>query len=300
MEFEFIKFSMFFDTISQDLRKYADNNLVTERIVKQSVRRVTEELGYRLFQSKQCKIIVENYKAPTPSDLWKIENLFALCPEKNYDSSRLSNSLSGLIGMFKEEFHFGPEEHLAPSLKEKIEYMGVVKPCESECCTPSHISSYINPEYFIQNESLYLYPLHMSKTVKGLCTTYSPCPGWEGDFQVDLRNKEFIFSFKEGIVFLSYLGDLVDEEGEMLIPYQSALYEYYKWCTIQYVLEDMLLNTDVDIVNVLKWADSKRVGAKIDAMNYLLSPYEGQIEKIRKQRHMEFYNKWYKVFDNVN
>ena len=27
MEFEFIKFSMFFDTISQDLRKYADNNL---------------------------------------------------------------------------------------------------------------------------------------------------------------------------------------------------------------------------------------------------------------------------------
>ena len=121
MEFEFIKFSMFFDTISQDLRKYADNNLVTERIVKQSVRRVTEELGYRLFQSKQCKIIVENYKAPTPSDLWKIENLFGLCPEKNYDSSRLSNSLSGLIGMFKEEFHFGPEEHLAPSLKEKIE-----------------------------------------------------------------------------------------------------------------------------------------------------------------------------------
>jgi len=86
----------------------------------------------------------------------------------------------------------------------------------------------------------------------------------------------------------------------MLIPYQSILYEYYKWSTVQYILEDMILNTDADVVNVLKWAESKRVGAKIDAMNYLLSPYENQIEKIRKERHMEFYNKWYKVFDNVN
>ena len=39
---------------------------------------------------------------------------------------------------------------------------------------------------------------------------------------------------------------------------------------------------------------------RYDFMNYLLSPYENQIEKIRKERHMEFYNKWYKVFDNVN
>lgn len=277
--------------VKQSLRKYADNNLIDDNSLLKHIIRCNEFLGERLHHSRQCKLIVKDNRAPVPSDLWKIEMAFGLSTEKQ----------DIFTGIFGSAIVYHPEElELNPSLNEQIHYLGALSRCKTKCgtcdnCKSVHVSVY-DTKYFERVENKRVFPLKLISNSND-CVPYSPCNRIKSGYTIDLMDGEFRFSFPEGEIFLSYLGDLIDGEGNLLIPDNELLLPYYEWTLKNIVLEDLVLNTDLDVINAYKLSQSKLVDAKLTAMDYIGAFKGKQLDQIQQKRKIEFYNKWYAKFD---
>lgn len=282
---EYTTLDSIMNSVKEDLHLYDDNNLINEDRLIKIVLKCSEDIGERIHQSKQCRIIVKNYKAPLPFDFWKIENLYGLSCTQSF------NLASGILGA--RQFTFTEEkEGLEAEGLEQIRYMGIIP---TDCSKPMHVSS-VDPKFFERTENKRIFPLVLSNNVKNKCLPYSACNNWQGQFEVDLDDKEFTFSFKEGEVFLSYLGALVDEDDNILIPLHPLLTPFYEYALKKKILEDLLLNSDADVERKLAYVKEEFRGAKYDAINFILSPKANQFAKMKKKYEMEFYNKWFKAF----
>jgi hypothetical protein len=105
-----------------------------------------------------------------------------------------------------------------------------------------------------------------------------------------------ITSFREGKIYLCYLADLVNDDGEILIPKDDLLYPYYEWSAKAKILENILMNSEADVVEKYKLAESKKSAAYSDAVNYISTSYSGQYERLIKTRREQIYNSYYKMW----
>ena len=287
---KYITFKQLMGEVREDLRQYDENNMIEDARLLKHVVRCSEFLGERLHQSKQCKITVVNYSAPMPEDLWKIENMYGI--------SETTNDLSYFKGIFGGGmiFNTDKDESLSaiPSFQDRIQYLGILP--EADCCQPMHVSAY-DSQYFERVEGKQIFPLVLTNHVSDKCTIYSPCTSWTNGYEVDLQEDMFKFSFKSGEIFLSYLGQLINNEGDLLIPDDEMILPFYEWTLKKIILEDLFMNSEADVINKYNLAKLNLVESKIQAMNHINSFKAGQLDMLSKKRKMQFYNDWMKKFD---
>ena len=284
---KYITFAQLVADVREDLRMYDENNMIDDTRLLKHVIRCSEFLGERMHQSKQCKISVLNFKAPIPTDMWKIENMYGV--------SESNNDILYFQGIFGGGMIFHDENELSPipSPSERIQYLGIIP---NDCCKPMHVSAY-DSNYFERVESKKTFPLVMSTQLNNKCTNYAACNTWQQGYQVDLQEDEFTFSFKNGEVFLSYLGDLVNSDGDLLVPDNENILPFYEWTLKKVIFEDLFMNSEADVQNKYSLAQRNLIDAKVAAMDYVNAFKGGQLDHLSRKRKMNFYNDWYKKFD---
>src|SRR5690606_30070983 len=122
-----------------------------------------------------------------------------------------------------------------------------------DSCNNCYWVSDRRPEY-TQNQIQYeaVFPLSLSNRVLNSCTEYSPCVYCnKGEYNVDIENNKFKFNFDSGEVYISYLGNLISEDGEIEIPFHPKLNPYYEYSIKEKILEDIFLNSESDVINKL-------------------------------------------------
>lgn len=279
------KFSSLMASVRSDLPKL-DGIMDDDNYIK-VIASCNEKLGERVHKSKQCKLIVKNYSAPIPPDLWKIENMLAII-----NTHHNINHLEGIF-MSPRHYHIEENEELIPDKNEQIIYLC---PTKNECCeqVKHAITNRMGVE---QHFGKAVKPLKFTNKALNNCTDYSPCRQWNGEFGVDLNEDKFSFSFASGEVFLEYLGDLTDEEGELLYPFHPMLNDYYEYAVKEKILEDAFINSDMDVINKLQYVQTKKRGAYYDAFSFMQSAKANQWSIMKKKNQLEYYKKWYKAFD---
>ena len=286
-QIRYITFKQLVADVKEGLRQYDENNMIDDRRLLKHVIRCSEFLGERLHQSKQCRITVHNYSAPMPSDLWKIENMYGI--------SEVANDLTYFQGIFGGGMIFHEDRELSPipTEEERIQYLGILP---NDCCTPMHVSAY-DSQYFERVENKKIFPLVLSNNLNSKCAPYSPCGTWKDGYQVDFEDDTFKFSFKSGEVFLSYLGDLINDEGDLLIPDNENILPFYEWTLMKVILEDLFMNSEADVINKYNLAKMNLIDAKLTAMDYVNAFKGGQLDHLSMKRKMQFYNDWIRKFE---
>lgn len=287
-DIKFITFSELMSEVKQGLRQYDENNLIDEKTLIKHVVRCNDFLGERLHQSRQCRIKVKNYKAPIPTDMWKIENLYGITEGVSRESIPFSGIFGG--GMV---FHEESEKDKIKERSERIEYLGILS---NDCWNPVHVSAY-DTNFFERTENKKTFALVLTPQASNKCVSYSACGSIQNGYQVDLQDDEFTFSFKEGEVFLSYLGDMVNEKGELLIPASELILPFYEWTLKKEILEDLFMNSEADVQNKYMLAKQNLVEAKLLAMDYVNAFKGGQLDHLSKKRKTQFYNDWMRKFE---
>lgn len=285
---EYKPISQLMDSVKSDLHIYDDSNLISDTRALKIILKCNEKLGERIHQSRTCKLLVENYTAPVPEDLWKIENIYGIAigaPTHDY--------LTGIWGARQLIFHGEDQTPLPTSPKERIIYLGSYSIGDEQT---THVSE-IDRDYIQRVENKVAFPLILSPNIEKECVKYSPCSNWSGQYQVDLNNGEFKFSFKEGEIILTYLGALLNEEGEILYPFHLLLNDYYEYAIKKKVLEDLFLNSDADVINKLQYIEQKLSESYYDAYSFIQSAKANQWSKMRRKYESDFHKKWYKMFD---
>jgi len=281
---KYIKLSQVMNSVKSDLHLYDDAGMIdNDRIIK-VIAECNEKLGQRIFKSRECKIQVNNYKAPIPSDLYKIENMFAT-KAINF------NSMNPSFGARQLEFSPTPPEDCS----KMITYgkMGCVDSCNN-CYfvsdrTPTPTTTTIVYETII--------PLSLSNKVSCKCAEYSPCNFYSGEYKVDLDEEEFTFSFESGEVYICYLGALISEDGEIEMPFHPKLNSYYEYAIKEKILEDMFLNSDADVLAKLRHTSEKRREAYAIAWDFANTRQVNEWNEIQKRIKKDYYNKWVRIFN---
>ena len=279
--FKYIKFNDVLNSVKSDLHVFDNNTLILEDRLLKVIYHCNEKLGLRLNKSKQILLEVKNGKADLPFDFYKIEMLFATAV------TTVPNYIQ-LIPGNKAEYTTCPNVSNAPILK--IDKMG----CKDICCNDMFIVR--QPQIQREIEVKTFIPLSMSKRCNDFCTNYSPQGNVRSEYAVDLEDNIIKTSFKEGQIFLCYIGTLEDEDGLPMIPFHPLLNEYYEWSLKKKILEDVFMNSEADVDKKLQYANQMQKDAYLEAWQFTGYPEYRELENVHQRYSQEFYNKWYKMF----
>ena len=281
-KFKYIRFDQLLASVRLDLQLFDDNGYILPDRLLKIIYRCNEKLGFKINKSKQCLINIENGRGDLPSDFYKIEMVFATC------TTTIPNHLQTIPGN-KATFTTCPPKDTVPTIT--VEKLG----CKDVCNNTTWIVREL--PVFREVELQTIIPLNMSRSCTQSCTTY--CPGTNtknGQYGIDLTENQVVTTFKEGQIFLCYLGALEDDDGEILIPFHPLLNNYYEYSLKVKILEDIFLNSEADVEKKLAYVKQELSNAYFEAWQFTGYPEYRELEDFNKRDEMKFYNTWYKPF----
>ena len=285
LPWKYIKLSELVSSVKSDLYLYADSGLIDDDRIIKIVAECNEKLGQRIYKSRECKITVKNFKSEIPSDLYKVENLIAteVLHEIDIDPIVRARQLEFVYEKPKDTTNI-------------ITYgkMACVDSCDN-CYWVQDRNPRFNTEKRVVFEKFI--PLQLSSTVYNKCIEYSPCTRAKKDYSVDIEDGLFKFSFECGEIYLSYLGNLVSDDNEILIPFHPKLNSYYEFAVKEKILEDIYLNSEADVIQKLQYISQKKREAYAVAWDFANTREVNEWNKIQKKLQAEYYNRWYKMFN---
>lgn len=286
LPWKYINLSELVASVKSDLNIFDDSGLIDEDKVIKVVAECNEKLGLRIYKSRECKILVEDYKAVIPSDLYKIENILA--------TNILNSTNVGNHAIQARQLEFTSEK---PCDTSKIITYGKMG-CTDSCNNCYWVADRrIAPE--IEEKVIYetLIPLQLSNRVHNKCTEYSPCSNHTRDYKVDIEDEIFKFSFKTGEIYLSYLGNLISSDGQIQIPFHPKLNPYYEYAIKEKILEDLYLNSEADVLQKLQYISLKKREAYATAWDFANTREVNEWNKIQKKLRLEYYATWYNMYN---
>lgn len=267
-KFRTIKFSQLLASVEEDMRRYADEDLINPSSLIKVVRRCNEVLGLNLYNKKTCIIPVKNYKADLPLDFYKMEMVFSIHEGSYY------------TGPIATGNHYEWET------------------VQNACFCDNNTAVCVIPLEQHQPKMKYkrFTPLSIGSGDDFLCE-YSPNRVWNSKYTIDLSEDLIETPFEKGVLFICYLADLTDPEtGELLIPFHSQLNPYYEYSVQTKILENAFINSDDDVEKKLAYVKAERNASYSEAVQVVMSKTFKEWSQYHDRYQKEFFNQYYKIF----
>jgi hypothetical protein len=286
------KFSELMSSVSSDIDVFADSGYIDEGKYIKIVRRVNSDLGININKQKEVILDVVNYKVILPADFDKLE-LALLCSEPSPITS-VTDSVDSpkFVPHLQSK---SPEFSCSSCAKNTCGPDGNITIC-GDCLK---IRKYVTQDVTIEYKTTI--PVKLTRKSHDLCSNNCFNLSVDSDkykYVLDINEGEMTLSgIKEGKIFLSYLTDMVDEEGELIIVDHPLINDYYEYSVKERIFENIMLNSEADVSQKLMYIKNEKKLARIDAMNFAYMPEYTEILDYMKTRNNSFYNKYIKIFN---
>lgn len=260
-------------SVESDLHSFADNGLIDRGNVIKVVRKVNEDIGLKIYQEKATVLNIENYKADLPADFSKLQMA---------------------LGCDVQHFFLAPSVFGTHTIETNVPVMVYDQPA---CLNEKGGCYWVTQQY---KDTIMKYdrffPLQLAKGAKVSASENCINFNWnDAGYDIDILNGQVITGFREGKIYINYLADLVDEEGNLLLLDHPLTTEYYEYAVKKHLLENFMLNNDVDVSQKLMYIKNELREAKIRALNFTNTPEYSEIEGFYQRNRRDFYNKYHRI-----
>lgn len=263
---EYITTRQFIDDLKGDLKKYSENGIIDESTLYKVIAYTNAIAGIRINPIECAVLDVEDYMANLPEAFKKMKNAQVM------SNFKVASSL-GFYKNWTETVTKKPDE-TTPLYTP----MGCINDC-GQCY-------YVVPYKQAEEQHLVFTEYHNLHPVDHNCKKDS--------YKINREENIIEFGIKQGKVFLTYYADM-DVLG--LIPKQPQLYLFYEWSLKVKIFQDILMNSEDDIVQKLQYAEKQMQLAYIDFDNYIKSISFKKALQIYNKRQEEHYNTWVLPFN---
>jgi hypothetical protein len=265
--------------VKNDFTRYNNQRLIDDGRIIKTVMYCNEKLGIPIREVKQVAIPVKNYRADLPVDFDKLYYVCAL----RATNSGVSYTRDPFSNNFDQDIIY--EANLDRASLGNVENYQVT------------IKREANVE--VHNYGTWV-KLDVSNNSFNKCHIDCPNKSRKGKYTVDIYDDYIETPFKEGMLYLVYLGLMVDDEGNILFPFHPMITPYYEWSIKEKILQDIMFNTDTQGVgDMLKYAQQERVKAWLEAYNFTYERDYGQFLEAQKQKELSWYNHWFRYFQVI-
>lgn len=301
--------------IQSDFKRYYLEDFINPQEFIKVARKCNKELGLKIFKTKQVVLDVEKGKAKLPNDFHVLNFAFVL--HNHFIIEPL------ISGTHVETVNLGPVYN--PGNWDNVDLCSTPAiPTEPECqpCSVPHPHTCHDCGSEFKNCSckpignvnldckgnFTVLTQHFKFHTRKWSTMYririinSPdvvdvdCPNktWQAEHTAYIKDNFIWPSFKTGKIYINYQGMMEDDDGNLLVPDDETLNEFYEYAIKERVLENMIMNGENVPGVQVQLISTKLRAARNNAYSYVNTPNFNELRRIwevnRKAQYHNFYN----------
>lgn len=289
-------FDQLYEDVSVDFKNYALEGVMDPQTLLKVARKCNYDLGFRVYRTRQAVLEVEHGKVRLPDD-FHILNFALVC-----GSYTVTEALPQ--GTHIEERLISPPEYVCePGQPTTCE--SEPDPCQAppECgtdpCTGTCLTKCGEEYQLVQKIHTttrtykQVYPLHIDAGEKVSCDC--PNTAWQAPDQAHIENGWLITNFDSGSVYISYVGDMIDDEGNIMVPDHEMINEYYEYALKERILENLVMNGE-NVGERYNLVVSKLRAARNYALTIVNTPNFAELKKLWEINRKAQYANYYDMF----
>ena len=304
-------FNSLFEDVTVDFKNYALEGVINPQSLIKIARKCNYDLGFRVYKTRQAILEVEHGKVRLPDD-FHIMNFAIVCGE-----STVTEALPQ--GTHIEERLVAPNYVCDPGQPTTCETPACdpcndpVDPCDQiDPCTGTCITKCGDEYQLIQKirtttrtfkTSFHLCITDSEYACKDTCTNNLRPTGISGLVangrgpidQANIEQGWLITNFDCAKVYINYIGDMVDDAGNVMVPDHEMINEYYEYALKERILENLVMNGDNVGERYNLIAGKLRV-ARNYALTIVNTPNWKEMQKLWQVNRKAQYHNYYNMF----
>jgi len=248
-----------------------------QNLIKIAIK-VNYELGLRIHKSKDAILEIEKGKAKLPSDFYVL-NFANLCGKYTVQDPVISGS------------HI--EERILNTVPD-LDECGRVKACTSNCGQYYNLVQTFKSETRTYTE---FYPLKIDKAKIMNVSCDDECPNFSvvSGNVAELKNGFIYTNLTSGKVHINYIGNLEDDDGNLLVLDHPVINEFYEYALKQRLLENLFINGE-DVSQKMQLVEQRLRAARNNALSIVNTPNFSEMKKNWEMNRKAMYGKYYNMF----
>jgi len=292
-------FDQLFEDVSIDFKNYTLEGVVEPQTLLKVARRCNYDLGFRIYRTRSIILQVENGRVRLPDD-FHILNYALVCGE-----SSVTEALPQ--GTHMEERLVAPDFVCEPG--QPTTCAAPPDPCDNECdvpdpCNGTCLTKCGDDYQVIQKINTrtrtfkYTYDLFISDNEQVQCE----CPNtmWKGSpREAHIKDGFLVTNFDTGNVYLNYMGDMIDDDGNILVPDHEMINEFYEYALKERILENLIMNGE-NVGSRYELIASKLRASRNNAFTIVNTPNFKELQKIWQVNRKAQYSNYYDMFKSYH
>lgn len=259
------------DQVSEDLISYDEGGMIDYSTLYKVLRRCNSTLGEKINPDREDVLSVENYKARIPEDFLNL-NYALVCTTKKVNVT----PPSGFLIEYEETCNL-PYKFCSP--------------CYSKNESNYTICQKINEQYF-EFDDIKLVQVN-TKSFKH-CSERCPNLTVRSSYHIEIGDNGWITTnFESGNLYINYVGEMQDEDGDLLILDHPLVEQFYESAVTAHILKSAHYNKEGDYEGLYR--DSLRTlsNHRSGAISFVsLSGYD-EFRGLMQSQRKRFYNKYF-------
>jgi len=273
-------FDSLLEDVKMDLRNLAaDTSIEPGQLIK-TARKVNYDLGLRIQQTNEQVLEVCKGKARLPEN-FQVMNFALLCG--NYV----------VVDVPPQGTHI---EQFTPEYRPWVE----ANLCNNETTSEGTCLTKCGSGYIL---------IQMIKSTRREFRSFSPivfrssqfvdvdCPSkkWIAHDEAYIKDGWLYTSFEDGHVYINYQGDMVDEDGNLIVPDHPMINEYYEYALKKKILESLLMD-NVNVATQYQMVNAELRTARNYALTIVNTPNFSEMQRMWAANRKAMYYKYYDMF----
>lgn len=279
-QLEYKTFDQLMASVEEDLTQYADNNLINRRNYIKVAKRINSDLGPKINRKSELCITVENFKAKVPLDLLNVLCLVATSVQSFgktfpniFGTKLVTNTTEELV-----DKGFTPTTCAARIT------------CENNC---SYITKITQTSEIKYNSFYEIYPVGSSRN---FFDSNSPNISWvNSNYTLSMDESEMTFNFESGEIYLSYISNMTDEKGNLLVLDHDLVNGYYEASIKEKIFLDLWNNGEDCYQKYVDVRDVQLPKFRQEARRIVHTPEYKALRKHNDKILRDFYNEFFKM-----
>jgi len=319
-------FDQLMDDILVDFQNYNLENMIEPQQLIKVAKRVTYDLGLRINRTQETLLEVCKGNVKLPDDFFVL-NYALLCdevtvlqgmPQGTWIEDRPIPATNPFITPY-QEVPASIDVCIPPTVN--CTHCNLPGPCncntqEASCVNPALTSfnnTCIKPriELNCKGEAYELVQIvnpGLSRTYKRTApirilenpqTIDCDCPNlyWKTENTAWIRDGYLYTNLKDAVIYISYQGQMTDDEGNLMVPDHDLLNEYYEYAIKQRILENLLMN-DEPVDKKLQLVEVRLRAARNNALSMVNTPNFAEMRRVWDMNRRAMYGRYYDMFKN--
>lgn len=269
--------------IETDLGKWADEGYIDRAAYLKTIREVNAYLGLRINMEREDMLEVKDHVALLPGDFQFLQ--LALAARTEYIRGPL------LMGA-QTESHTTEIPVENKSCK--------INGCPDDSCNgPCNNCIWITQKIGIKTHVFTdIQTLELTQSSHSRCTDTCLNFHFKSPHQIRIQDDHTTFSFKEGLVYINYIADMLDEQNNIIILDHPLVNDYYEYAVKKKFFENMMLNKEGDFTQAYQIMVEELRKAKVRGVGFINTPEFGDLQRMFIDNRHKFYKKYIGYFND--